>query len=424
MSKFAFFRQSGWLVVATTLSGFFTAALHKAAKDMSDYGVFYALFLALSWMTIPVAALQLTFAQQTASGEEPAHDAELRGALRAMLRGSALFCAGVAGTIFLLREAIVTTFKITNPAALWLTVAVGLLSMWQPLFMGVLQGRQNFLWFGWASIVNGIVRLIAVFLIVRLGGQAAGAMVGVLIGTLVSTVAAAWPSRDLMRGAATPFAWLKWVKRVTPITLSLGAITVLFTLDMIVVQAFYPAVETRYYAAAGLVGRTLYYFSVPMTYVLFPRVVRSAARAEKTTVLAQAVGATALLGGAAALGCTLLPEVPLRIIFDASFLKVAPLVQLYAWCLLWLPLSTVLINNLLARERYAVVPWAVLVAAGYAATLFYRHQSFEQVIHTLGLFNLLLFLGCAACTWCSARETAASVTGTAAQQAPETPSQK
>src|SRR5262249_53012482 len=159
---------------------------------------------------------------------------------------------------------------------------IGLLSMWQPLFMGVLQGRQNFLWFGWASLVNGIVRLIAVFVIVRVGGQAAGAMAGVLIGTLVSTVAAAWPSRDLMRGAATPFDWLKWAKRVLPITLSLGAITVLFTLDMIVVQAYYPASETRYYAAAGLVGRTLYYFSVPMTYVLFPRVVRSAARAEKT----------------------------------------------------------------------------------------------------------------------------------------------
>src|SRR5262249_2874775 len=110
--------------------------------------------------------------------------------------------------------------------------------------------------------------------------------------------------------------------------------------------------------------------------------------------------------------------------FDASFLKVAPLVQLYAWCLLWLPLSTVLINNLLARERYAVVPWAVLVAAGDAATLFYRHQSVQQVLHTPPLFNGPFFLGCAACTWRSARVTAANLTRTAPPEAPETASHK
>ncbi len=120
-------------------------------------------------------------------------------------------------------------------------------------------------------------------------------------------------------------------------------------------------------------------------------------------MLAQAFGATLLLGAAAALGCTLFPELPLRIVYDRSFLKVASLVPLFAWCMLPLTLSSVLVNNLLARERFAVVPWLLAVATGYALALQHRHETFEQVIGTLGLFASLLLAGCLFFTWWESR---------------------
>jgi hypothetical protein len=52
------------------------------------------------------------------------------------------------------------------------------------------------------------------------------------------------------------------------------------------------------------------------------------------------------------------------------------------------------VNNLLARERYAVVPWLVVVATLYAVALWQPafHASHVRVIQTLGVFALL-FLG-------------------------------
>ena len=41
------------------------------------------------------------------------------------------------------------------------------------------------------------------------------------------------------------------------------------------------------------------------------------------------------------------------------------MVPWFAWCLVPLSLANVLINNVLARERYAAVPWLVAVAIGY-----------------------------------------------------------
>jgi O-antigen/teichoic acid export membrane protein len=123
------------------------------------------------------------------------------------------------------------------------------------------------------------------------------------------------------------------------------------------------------------------------------------ALAEKSSVRAQALGATALLGGAAALGCTLFPELPLRIVYDQSFLKIAPLVPLFAWCMLPLTLANVLINDLLARERFIAVPFIVAVSAGYGWALHQFHDSFEMVIRTLGIFSLILLGVCFFFTW-------------------------
>jgi len=59
-----------------------------------------------------------------------------------------------------------------------------------------------------------------------------------------------------------------------------------------------------------------------------------------------------------------------------------------------LAVANVLINNLLARERFAVVPWLVVVAAGYGLTLHFVHGTFTTVISLLGLFGLLLVAVC------------------------------
>src|SRR5678815_2476964 len=88
----------------------------------------------------------------------------------------------------------------------------------------------------------------------------------------------------------------------------------MFTQDVLVVQQYYDSAAANAYAAPRVVGRVLFFLVAPMTLVMFPKIARSAATAEKTDVLAQAVGATALIGGGAALACTLFPELMLRIL--------------------------------------------------------------------------------------------------------------
>jgi O-antigen/teichoic acid export membrane protein len=410
----AFFRQSGWMMFATILGGVFMYAVHAVAgpplQAKGEYGVFFTLLQLFNLMQIPAIGLQTIFAQQTVMAANDQSLRQLTAAIRVVALATFLIWLVMGGVLLGLRDQLVILWKISNPAALWVTALIGLCSMWLPINLGVLQGRQDFLWLGWAVILNGAGRFLSITVIVLLlGGCAAGAMTGALIGVLVAMGIAVWHARDVWLGPQAPFDWRAWFARVLPLTLGLGASMFMMSADTIVVQSLFDRKDTGLYNAAGMIGRALVFLTAPLMTVMFPKVARSAMHAEKTSVLGQALGATTLLGGLAALGCTILPTLPLRLVYrDPTFLQIAPLVPWFAWCMLPLTLANVLINSLLARLHYCAVPWLALVAAGYGLTLLLlsptllkveQAQAFRLVVQVLGGFGLLLVAVAAWFTW-------------------------
>ncbi|HMJ65860.1 MAG TPA: hypothetical protein VK615_10960, partial [Candidatus Binatia bacterium] len=247
-----------------------------------------------------------------------------------------------------------------------------------------------------------------VVIVAILGFGITGAMTAVFLGLLLSFTIPAWQTRSVWQGPTEPFLWKPWLGRVVPLSLGIGATTFIMNADMILVRSLFNENQTGYYSAAGILGRALAYFTVPMTQVMFPKVVQSAARAERTSVVAQAVGATALLGGVGALFCTIVPALPLRIIYPEPYLVITPLVPWFAWCVLPLTLANVLINNLLARSRFKVVPWLVTLALAYGTVLFLISKkidvtnqlaAFKTIVRVLGCFGLFVLVVSAWFTW-------------------------
>jgi O-antigen/teichoic acid export membrane protein len=377
--------------------------------EKGTYGLFYTLLVVLSYIGIPAAGLQTIIAQQTAMATSEAERGQLRRTIHVIILATFFIWMVAVVVVFLARQPLLTRLKIADQSALWVTLLAGLLGLWLPIMMGVLQGRQNFLWLGWTSILSGLGRCAAIFIIVRLlGGGITGAMSAVLLGTLVALIVSAWQARSIWQAPAEAFAWKPWLGRAIPLTAGVGATIFIMTADAILVRNVFNEVQTGFYSAAGILGRALAYFTGPMTAVMFPKIVQSAARAERTSALAQALGATALLGGLGALFCTFFPEVPLRIMYDQTYLFIKPLVPWFAWCVLPLTLANVLISNLLARGRYAVVPWLVALAGGYWVTLWVVGNridpkaalaAFKTIVSILGLFGLLALAVCCWFTW-------------------------
>ena len=411
-SAVSFFRQSGWMMMASTLGGVFLFAVHSVAPWMGrdEYGLFGTLLQWLNLMMIPALGLQTVFAQQTAAAASESGRRQLAGTVRAILGAATALWLVLASLAVVFRDSLIQGFHISNPAALWITVLFGLPQLWLPVFQGVLQGRQDFAAMGWIGISNGVMRLASVTVIViGLGGRAAGAMVGALAGqTLAVCIAAhrAWP---VVSGPGERFDVRAWLGRVIPLTIGLGVGQFMLAADMIVVRALFEPSRTGVYGGAGMLGRGLVMFTAPLVWVMFPKVV-SAAGADSRKVLRLALAGTAGLGVAAALGVSgvcwatpwflgTLKSGSLSIPFglgakllgnEETIRALAQLAPWFLWCLLPLSLAIVLINDLLARRVYRAVPWLAVTAVGYLTALSVFHQSFERIIATLGASSLIL----------------------------------
>jgi len=401
------------MMMTGTASGLMMWMVHPVvtrALPTSEYGVFATLMQMLAIMSIPACGLQSVIAQQQAAAitEEKQRivASEFRGVLRALFF---VWLVMASATAFFWKPA-VAALKIQNPMALVVTVVIGLAALWMPLTQGILQGRQNFLWLGWMNILNAIGRVgLVCIVVVVFHCRVAGAMTAVLFGMFLVIFPGFCQVRDIWKMERTGVQWRNWLGRVIPLTLGLGAANFMLTADMVFTQKFFPASQTGFYAVAGLVGRALIFATQPMALVMFPKLARAKATGEKSHAQDLALGATVLVGCCAAIACTILPWLPPLITGGERYLAAAPLVPWFAWCMLPLAVSQIMVNSLMARSRFAAVPWLIMVAAGYGFALSRvghhwgnmadAFAGFRAMIQTIGVFNLLLFGVCALFTW-------------------------
>ncbi len=398
-----FFKQAGWLVAANLGCGLFMFAVHPIAATMeaAEYGVFQTLLKLFILLGIPAAGLQAVLALQTATAKEPVAQADLAATVRSLLWSMSalwlvMFLAGWAAS-----DVICETLKIGNPKALLATLGLGLTTLWLPILRGVLQGRQDFAGLGWTLVIDGIGRFgMVVVLVLLLGGQAASGMSASLFSQFVAVALAWYATREVRAVPGGTFVWRPWLARVVPLTLGLGAVIFIGAADTLFVQSQFDRELTRLYGAGVIVGFGLSQFTLPLASVMFPKIAGGAGNGQDAALRHTLLG-TLALGGAVAAVCSMKPTWPLRIVYFRNpdeLLPAAPLVPWFVWSILGLVLANVLVQNLLARERFAIVPWLVIIAAGFAGGLWWvqpKLTGLEPMV-AFGLVVKVLAVACVA----------------------------
>lgn len=396
-----FFRQSGWLMIATIGGGGLFYLVHLLSKKISvaEYGVF-GVMLAVA-MCVPNMPLQMVFAQLTARAVATGRERALAGMIRLAWLGTLGLALVLTAVTALWHTQIMLAWKLPTPTGLWITLAVVLLSFWLPMFLGLMQGQQNFFWLGWTNIYNGGARLlVAGVLVLGFGGASTQMIAGVCLGLALAVGIGIWQTRGLWGLRAEPFDVRELLGQIVPLMLGFAAMQFLFTADTLFVKAYFSADESGFYVGAGTLSRALLWLVLPLATVMFPKIVHSAARSEKSNLLRLVLLGTALLAAGGALGLTVLAPRLVRFAFTAEYVPVAAAVlPWYAWALVPLALANALVNNLLARSQFRIVPALLVLAVAYAVALTHFHASLIAVLKTLGVFNLLLLATCGWFTW-------------------------
>ena len=378
-SRGAFFRQSAWLGASTLVSGALMTVVHTAASKLpsAEYSAFGSMLRVFLLLGMPTAGVQIVFARQ-ASGTISEEDGRslsrtTRGVLAAII---CIWLLMLMGAI-VYRDALADGFELGSSAPLWPTLGMTLTWLVLPVFRGLLQGNQHFAALGWVALLDALGRFGSISLAVSLGYRtAAFALYCAWFGQLVSLIPAIWWTRRIWSGAGGRVRWNSWLRQVVPLTLTASGLIILANFDYPFLTWIIPSDRReefslgQYYFPASMIGFALTQVTVPLAMVMFPKISRSAAVGKKSNVLLQALAATAGLGAVGALLVTWMPWLPLRIVFALSPDKwaAAPLVPWLVWAMLAYALTNVLVNNLIARARWEIVPWVTAVAMGYVAT--------------------------------------------------------
>lgn len=402
----AFFRQSGWLMMASISSGFMMLFVHFLNKIMPDaqYSAFVVLVMVVA--CLPNLPLQMVFAQQTAQALATGRERQLAHMIRVSWLWTFLIWAAGSVVVFIYRTNIVEHWQLPNTACLLMTLPMLLASIWMPMFYGVLQGRQDFFWIGWSTISNGALRLFgaaALIMLFKLGG-ATGMMGGALLGTAIAAGIGIWRSRDLLALPAQTFDMKSFLGQVVPLILGFGACQFLFTSDTMFAKAYFSGDAMKPYALAGTLSRALLWLVMPLATVLFPKIVQSTIHGKKSNLFGLAVLGTAVLSTCGMLGLWATGSIVVRIVGKASDVAgTTALIPWYAGAMIPLAMANIMVNDLLARSKFAVVPFMILVAVAYGLAMPFTLSHFpgrlEVPLQTVGVFNLLLFGVCAWFTW-------------------------
>jgi O-antigen/teichoic acid export membrane protein len=399
----SFFRQSGWLMLANIGGGALTWAVHFLSKAIpeGDYGTF-GVFLAVV-AVLPTLPLQMILAQQTAKALATGKRGELAGIIRLSFVCVAGLWLLASALVLANQQAILSRWKVADPMGLYLTLPVVLLSVLNPMFSGVLQGQQNFLWFGWGMILNGAGRLgVAAFAVLVLRASAPGMVLGILSGQLAAFAVAVWQSRSAWMARPEPYDRSGLFRQIAPLTLGFLGFQFLFSADTLFIKSWFPESDAGFYVAAGTLSRALMWVVLPLAAVMFPRLVASAAKSEKNNLFSLVLAGTGILAIAGAIALCLVSPLLVRFIFKPSYLEVATrILPWYAAAMVPLALANVLLNHLLARpeSKWGLAASILAVALGYVATLNAFHASLTQVLQVVVVFNTLLLGVCAGFAW-------------------------
>lgn len=399
------------MAIATVAGGLFNMLSSLIAFRMpgGQVNVFDTAQAALALFGIPALGVQAAFASLAANADAPGREPVLAATMRATFLWLGLVWAVLAAGCFLAQDRLLALYGLSHPALLWVVVGIALVTLWTPVTNGILQGRQDFLWFGLGTLLNGLGRFaVLAAVVLGLGLGALGGLIGVLAGSCAVFALVTWRARHLLLGPrpnARP-DWNGFLRRALPLTLGLGALVTIMQADALVVrETLQPHLSEQdivVYTAARRIAQVLVYLVGAVVGVMYPKVARSFQRTEPSEALRLTLLLTAGASILGAVATSLIPQLPLRVLAgpDAAANPAArQLVIAYTWALVPLALSNVLAWNLLARECYRVVPALIAITAGYWLALRWFHDRLLTVIAVVGLSALTLLAACALFTF-------------------------
>jgi O-antigen/teichoic acid export membrane protein len=362
------------------IGGFVYHAIAGRVLGPATYGQVAFLIAVYAVGTAPALILIVVLARYTATLAARG-DAGLATLLTRTARLVAIPClVAVLMTALLARP--IAAFEHLGSTIPILILGFSIALIWQVAIpRGILQGLQRFPALSLNLSLELVVRTIAVVLLLKAGYAVSGAMAAVLIGLMFSFVLGLYTLRDHFKrvGARVQLR----VMAGFSLTAAAGiiGIQILYNQDVILAEHYLSSHDGGIYGGLNKIGTIMYFLTLSVSQVLFPRVVEAVAKEQHPgRILLSSAGILSLLGGGAILVFLVAPGLVVGVLFGPAFRDATPYVFAVGLIGLALSLDNLLVQFFMAVHDRVFVP---ILAVGWIAEgllIFFFHARVGQIV--------------------------------------------
>src|SRR6266446_9552289 len=382
---------SGGLIAG--IGGFVYHAIAGRVLGPATYGQVAFLIALYAVGTAPALILVVVLARYTATLS--ARGAEgISSLLTRTIRLVTIPClAAILFTTLLARP--VAAFEHLGSTIPVLILGFSIALIWQVAIpRGILQGLQRFTALSLNLSLELVVRTAAVVALLAANYAVSGAMAAVLLGLVFAFALGLITLRDHL-GRSKARVHLR-VMAGFSLTAAAGIIGVqiLYNQDVILAEHYLSSHAGGIYGGLNKIGTIVFFLTLSVSQVLFPRVVEAVAKEEHPgRILLSSAGILAALGAGALLVFAVVPGLVVGVLFGPQFRDATPYVFPVGVIGLALSLDNLLVQFFMAVHDRVFVPilFAACVAEGLLIFLFHARVG-NVVLDVLGVLLGLLVL--------------------------------
>jgi O-antigen/teichoic acid export membrane protein len=260
---------------------------------------------------------------------------------------------------------------------------------------GILQGLQRFTSLSLNLSLELIVRTTVVFLLLRAGYAVSGAMAAVFVGLVFVFCLGLYTLRDHFRDTGTRVQLRVMAGFSLTAAAGIIGVQILYNQDVILAEHFLSSHDGGIYGGLNKIGTILYFLTLSVSQVLFPRVVEAVAKEEHPgRILLASAGFLTALGLGALLVFAVAPGLVVGVLFGSSFRDATPYVVPIGVVGLALSLDNLLVQFFMAVHDRLFVPILALGVVAEGVLIFLFHARVGQVVADVlvALLGLLVLL--------------------------------
>ena len=357
-----------------------------------DYGALGTLLTVVYLLIVPLFTIQTSVTKLVSNLRVKKEYGKVRYLLFDALKNLSIFGVLLFLLVLVILPRIASFLRISFTPLLVLNITL-IFVLVLPISRGVLQGLQLFRPLGVNQILEGLTKLVVGIFLVFIGLSVTGAMLGVLASYVFAFLLAFIPLRNIINTEKVKFNTRAVYTYSLPVLIVLMSLTAFYSVDVILVKHFFSEVGSGFYAALSLIGRTIFFATMSISIVMFPKVSELQLNNKKHGfLLKKSLLFVLLIGGFLIALYSLFPSFVVKVFYGNQYLGISSLIVIFAIAMLFFSLSYALAFYNLSIHRTSFLYFLIIFNLVEILLISNFHVSISQVVYLVLILMISVFL--------------------------------